>query len=230
MRNTLHLYGPPCAGKGRIAKLLAKEYGHRIVVIGTGAMIRDAAKDPNFAREHAHNLRNRIDLPSNVIYRMIEAKMYSAEHPQALLVFDGFRTASQRNWAKARDLFAIGHSVTILLEASESTCQYRATHRRTTQPDGVRTNDEPEIITRGYKRHYEGLPGLRNWLNNSHELTFMIDANRDLETQVYPQVLEAIAPFMIGLKKQQPAVPAQAPFGYSAPQVQLPAARQHAFR
>jgi adenylate kinase len=124
--------GPPGAGKGTQAQILAQRFGFR--QLSTGDMLRaNVAADTALGREAKPIMASGALVPDDLIVRMIEAEMGGSGE----LLFDGFpRTVEQ---ARALDaLLARKHAgaVAVLFEVDRDVLVDRLTGRWTHLPSG----------------------------------------------------------------------------------------------
>ena len=123
--------GPPGAGKGTQAKLVAEQFG--IPQISTGDILRQAVKDGTPLGQEAQAYMERGDLvPDAVVIGIIEERL-SQPDCQAGYILDGFpRTEVQAN-ALAETLGKRGGSIdhVVNIEVSDEELIHRLTGRRT---------------------------------------------------------------------------------------------------
>ncbi len=127
----LILLGPPGAGKGTQAKLVAEQFG--IPQISTGDILRQAVKDGTSLGQEAQAYMERGDLvPDAVVIGIIEERLTQPDC-QAGYILDGFpRTEVQAN-ALAETLGKRGGSIdhVVNIEVSDEELIHRLTGRRT---------------------------------------------------------------------------------------------------
>jgi adenylate kinase len=94
------LLGPPGAGKGTQAKLIAEHYG--IPQISTGDLLRQHVKDATRLGLLAKDIMARGDLvPDELLYDMVAQRLREADCDRGFIL-DGFpRTAAQAGWLDA---------------------------------------------------------------------------------------------------------------------------------
>jgi len=94
------LLGPPGAGKGTQAKLIAEKYG--IPQISTGDLLRQHVKDATGLGLLAKDIMARGELvPDELLYDMVAQRLREADCKRGF-VLDGFpRTAAQAGWLDA---------------------------------------------------------------------------------------------------------------------------------
>ncbi|MDA2916185.1 adenylate kinase [Nitrospinae bacterium AH_259_B05_G02_I21] len=127
----LILLGPPGAGKGTQAKLVAEQFG--IPQISTGDILRQAVKDGTSLGQEAQAYMERGDLvPDAVVIGIIEERLTQPDC-QAGYILDGFpRTEVQAN-ALAETLGKRGGTIdhVVNIEVSDEELIHRLTGRRT---------------------------------------------------------------------------------------------------
>ncbi|MEE8219642.1 MAG: adenylate kinase [bacterium] len=127
----LILLGPPGAGKGTQAKLVAEQFG--IPQISTGDILRQAVKDGTSLGQEAQAYMERGDLvPDAVVIGIIEERLTQPDC-QAGYILDGFpRTEVQAN-ALAETLGKRGGTIdhVVNIEVLDEELIHRLTGRRT---------------------------------------------------------------------------------------------------
>jgi adenylate kinase len=142
MKNII-LIGPPGAGKGTQAKMIAKNLG--LIHISTGDLIREEQKnDTKIGKLATQMIDKGHFLPDEIVIQMVKQKII--DNPKAEgFIFDGFpRTVDQ---AKILDEFLNLRKTpinkVILLEADNEVIVKRITERATIEN---RPDDSPEVI------------------------------------------------------------------------------------
>ena len=170
LNRALVLLGPPGAGKGTQAKLIAKRFG--IPHLSTGDMFRDAVRRGTPAGRIAKPVMESGGLvPDEVVMKLVEERLAQADSAHGF-VFDGFpRTLSQAEQLDGiLDRLGFGKPVVIDIQVNPESLMRRLTGRRTCgiggeiyniydlppKVDGVcdkdggtlvqRADDQPEVV------------------------------------------------------------------------------------
>ena len=131
------LLGPPGAGKGTQAKLIAEHYG--IPHISTGDILRDnVARGTELGRK-AKEVMERGDLVSDDLVNGMVAERIKQPDSERGFVLDGFpRTVAQAEWLDGELAAQKGRKPTVVVDVDVSYNQLlqRLTGRRTCPVDG----------------------------------------------------------------------------------------------
>ncbi len=157
-------FGPPGAGKGTQAKLLAQHYN--FIHLSTGEILRSAIERGTDLGKLAKQYMERGDLvPDDVIIGMIRNRLQKYDKNQGL-IFDGFpRTVKQ---AEAFDQMLDEHnekvSAVIFLKVPEEEIVQRLVKRA--QIEG-RNDDTPEVVRKRIQVYREKTEPVLNFYANT---------------------------------------------------------------
>jgi adenylate kinase len=194
------LFGPPGAGKGTQAQILASEYG--LVTISTGNLIREAMRDGSELGEEARGYVTSGRLvPGELVRKLADSAIANAGFNKFIL--DGYpRTIEQAHWLDSflRAYKAELHGVVFLSVPDEVIIRRlskRRVHRvtgesyhldylpppRDVAPEDIvqRPDDQPEAIAarlRGYRKETEPLE------NHYRETGLLREVNGDSSVEV----------------------------------------------
>lgn len=164
MKNII-LIGPPGAGKGTQAKMIAENLG--LMHISTGDLIREEQKNDTKIGKLATQLIDKGHfLPDTVVNQMVKQKII--DNPNvAGFIFDGFpRTVDQ---AKTLDEFLNLRKTpinkVIMLDASNEVIIQRITERATLEN---RPDDSPEVISTRIEAYKKQTLPVVNYLKEGH--------------------------------------------------------------
>ena len=195
----VHLFAKPCTCKGYIGRLLKERYEDAIEVIGTGDLVRKAlGDDGDFRKKYGSKVKGRYLVPDIVVYRLLQERLEQIRNQESVVVLDGLgRKACQVKWAVKAGLLKQGESIALVFNAKNAVCKMNYHDRRLRQPDGQRSDDEE------YLDFCNGLEIFRNnwgtvWaaLLRINMRVCQIDANRDIKTEVFPDVVAQIETLM----------------------------------
>lgn len=164
MKNII-LIGPPGAGKGTQAKMIAEKLG--LMHISTGDLIREEQKNDTKIGKLATQLIDKGHfLPDTVVNQMVKQKII--DNPSvAGFIFDGFpRTVDQ---AKTLDEFLnlrkTPISKVIMLDTSNEIIVQRITERAAIEN---RPDDSPEVINTRIETYKKQTLPVVNYLKEGH--------------------------------------------------------------
>ncbi|MEI8249459.1 MAG: nucleoside monophosphate kinase [Candidatus Taylorbacteria bacterium] len=197
------MFGPYFVGKGFLMKLLKKQYCDRMIVIGTGDLIRKAMKEPSFESEFGPMVARRELIPDDVVFHLVLNELSHLPPSVDIVGFDGIgRNAQQIEWMKEHQLLG-DNSVSLLLNATEKILRRRQQDRIKRQPDGKRPDDDVDLQTALgiYKQNAEHV---HSRLLQTNSRIYPINASRDIEHEVFPDVL-AFVQNLVNPKQHHPA-------------------------
>jgi len=126
----LVLLGPPGAGKGTQAKVLAEKY--HLLHLSTGDLLREAVKNKTATGSEAKKYMDRGELvPDEIVAKMITDRLAAADKKQGFML-DGFPRTQGQAEILERALAGLGMPLDIVvnLETSEAVILQRLTGRR----------------------------------------------------------------------------------------------------
>jgi len=126
----LVLLGPPGAGKGTQAKVLAEKY--HLLHLSTGDLLREAVKNKTATGSEAKKYMDRGELvPDEIVAKMITDRLSAADKKQGFML-DGFPRTQGQAEILERALAGLGMPLDIVvnLETSEAVILQRLTGRR----------------------------------------------------------------------------------------------------
>jgi len=223
------LLGPPGAGKGTQAKIIAKRYG--IPQISTGDILRDNVARSTDLGLQAKAIMGRGELvPDNLVCDMVASRLRDADCERGFIL-DGFpRTAAQAGWLDAffeREVFKgkerCGVPIVISLKVDYNEILRRLAGRRTcptcgriynanSKPAhvlGVCDNDGSQLIVRKDDREDVVRERLRVYENQTRPVIdyyrdkdrlFEVDGLRDVD-EVAHDIDEVIAQAAVLVRK-----------------------------
>lgn len=213
----LVVIGGPGVGKGLIGKRLKEKYGHSLHALSTGGMIQHRlANDPFFHVKYAHVVATGGLLPDDEAI-CIASQAYIINTPVSAthIYWDGvFRTQNQANWATSKRILNKWNTLCIILHADVDTCLKRYKHRVKEKTDGFRIDDHS--FPHRFGVYQEHLPHIHRHLQAFGIDIRHIDANRDLETDVVPQVTSIAKTFWTDEKILTESAPTESPLNLVA--------------
>ncbi|MEA2715660.1 MAG: adenylate kinase [Candidatus Parcubacteria bacterium] len=192
---SISLHGPPFSGKSTAATLLSNEFSPRVITVSIGKLCRGAQLVAGFRSQYGHFLQSGKELPDELIARLVNKRLQSDLPSDAIVVFDSFRTRGQLHGVVTKGFVEPRRAAAVVLECEESACQDRANYQRSMKQDGSRDTDDQRTITNGCNYFKENLPGIKEEASLAGMLLVTIrHASRDIEKEVFPEILAAIAP------------------------------------
>ncbi len=188
----VHLLGATNVGKGFMTYLLElfMKLQHKIQVgiVGVGDEVRDRfLNDTAFKLAYEALVANGQLVPDSQIIPMFDRKLGTVSDAK-LVVTDGFlRNARQVEHAEHTDLLDSG-SACIIMHASRNTCYGRLLHRMEKRPNGKRVDENRKTFDYRYDFHQNSIPQVQAALIRTGTRVLHVDANGDLEKDVFPQV------------------------------------------
>lgn len=181
------LLGPPGAGKGTQAELLARRYG--FVHVASGDLLREHVQQrtPTGRRAEAHMLRGEL-VPDELVTELVVARL--AECGSAPIVLDGYPKTAAQARRLDRALHDAGRRVDIAIHllASRSTVEQRL-HLRAGREH--RHDDTAETIAARLRAYAVPPAALLAYYRDQNVLS-AVDANRSV-TEVAEIVQRLVA-------------------------------------
>jgi len=187
----LHLLGPTSVGKGFMTKLLNQalkiRHGISIGVVCIGDEVRKRFGNDSGFKDTYEPIVAKGDLVSDgEIMPMFDGRLKEV-CSEDFVITDGFlRNSAQVAHAEKNRLLEHG-SACIIMHASKHTCHKRLAHRKELKPDGSRIDEH--AFDKRYHAHQDSIGRIQASLVHTKTAIFHVDANADLEREVFPNVL-----------------------------------------
>lgn len=216
----IHLFGPNCICKGYLSRLAKEHFGDSLEVIGTGDLTRDALLDERFKTKYGHVVARGDLLPDEVMFHLFQERFHklrgSRDLSEVTILIDGLgRDVRQIEMEVGLGMLNPGSAMALILNGTERTCRERFLDRLDRKSNGKRTDEDASDRVKALKTfaHRFGIyaknwPKVRARLRRTEIDMPQIDAGRDIEFQVFPDVLSHMAFFMMSA---QPAHSASVP-------------------
>jgi adenylate kinase len=187
------LLGPPGAGKGTQAPIVAEAIGGDL--LATGDLLRQAVRDGTPRGIEAREYMERGELVPDEIVLAIVAERLAAQDRARGFVFDGFPRTVPQAQALDEALAAIGQRVdhVISIDVPREVLLDRLAGRSASGRDGgapSRSDDRPDAVARRLDVYARQTAPLRAYYRQ-HQTLREIDGNRPV-TDVTQQILQAL--------------------------------------
>lgn len=187
----LHLLGPTNIGKGFMTHLLQRalklQHSIQIGIVSVGDEVRQRfADDHAFKQTYEPVIAKGHLVPDHEVIPMFDQRLNVVRN-EKLVVTDGFlRNATQVEHAGKTNLLERG-SASVIMHGSRSTCHNRLLHRMEQKPNGKRIDEH--AFQERYELHQNSIQRIQGALVHTGTQVFHVDANGDLEKDVFPQML-----------------------------------------